>query len=166
MGAQKNRLNETVLLSTHNICFDWEMRKIFFCYALLTKVLETYNKLCALTEFEKGHWPNLEGETCNQLHWPIVETLTKWQNERMHYLVSLCTVCKDEKSSSNVSWKTPLNKHSLGHQNHMVLDTTKVTKPVFGVSDKSRLKPVSSATETSRKNWNFTCSKFGYESFQ
>ena len=30
---------ETVLLSTHNICFGWEIRKIFFCYALLTKVL-------------------------------------------------------------------------------------------------------------------------------
>ena len=39
MGAQKNRLNETVLLSTHNICFGWEIRKLFFCYALLTKVL-------------------------------------------------------------------------------------------------------------------------------
>ena len=41
-GAQKNRLNETVLLSTHNICFGWEIRKLFFCYTLLrfvTKVL-------------------------------------------------------------------------------------------------------------------------------
>ena len=39
MGAQKNRLIETVLLSTHNICFGWEMRILFFCYALLTKGL-------------------------------------------------------------------------------------------------------------------------------
>ena len=30
MDAQKNRLNETVLLSTHNICFSWEIRKIIF----------------------------------------------------------------------------------------------------------------------------------------
>ena len=29
LGAQKNRLIETVLLSTHNICFDWEIRKLF-----------------------------------------------------------------------------------------------------------------------------------------
>ena len=27
-----------VLLSTHNLCFGWEIRKVF-CYALLTKVL-------------------------------------------------------------------------------------------------------------------------------
>ena len=32
MGAQKNRLIETVLLSTHNVCFGWEeLRKLFFC---------------------------------------------------------------------------------------------------------------------------------------
>ena len=30
MGAQKNRLIETVLLSTHNICFGWEIRKLNF----------------------------------------------------------------------------------------------------------------------------------------
>ena len=30
LGAQKNRLIETVLLSTHNICFGWEIRKLFF----------------------------------------------------------------------------------------------------------------------------------------
>ena len=29
-GAQKNRLIETVLLSTHNICFGWEIKKIIF----------------------------------------------------------------------------------------------------------------------------------------
>ena len=35
----KNRLIETVLLSTHNICFGGEIRKLIFWYALLTKVL-------------------------------------------------------------------------------------------------------------------------------
>ena len=30
MGAQKNHLIETVLSSTHNICFGWEIKKIFF----------------------------------------------------------------------------------------------------------------------------------------
>ena len=30
LGAQKNRLIETVLFSTHNICFGWEIRKSFF----------------------------------------------------------------------------------------------------------------------------------------
>ena len=36
MGAEKNRLIETVLLSTHNICFGWELKKIIFQYALLS----------------------------------------------------------------------------------------------------------------------------------
>ena len=34
------------------------------------------------------------------------------------------------------------------------------TKPVFGVSEKARLKPLSSATE------NFACTKFRYDTFQ
>ena len=37
LGGQKNRLIETVLLSTHNICFGWKIRKLFFSYALLPK---------------------------------------------------------------------------------------------------------------------------------
>ena len=40
MGAKKNRLIETVLLSTHNIYFGLEIRKLNFRYALLTKVLD------------------------------------------------------------------------------------------------------------------------------
>ena len=32
-------LIETVLLSTHNISFSWEIRKLIFWYALLTKGL-------------------------------------------------------------------------------------------------------------------------------
>ena len=39
LGAQKNRLNETVLLSTHNICFVLELRKLIFNYAHLSKGL-------------------------------------------------------------------------------------------------------------------------------
>ena len=35
LGAQKNRLNETVLLSTQNICFGWDMIKSIFKYAFL-----------------------------------------------------------------------------------------------------------------------------------
>ena len=38
LGAQKNRLIETVLLSTHNICLGLEIRKKIW-YTLLTKVL-------------------------------------------------------------------------------------------------------------------------------
>ena len=45
MGAQKNRLIETVPLSTHSICFGGEIRKLFFWYALLTKVLHSVGSL-------------------------------------------------------------------------------------------------------------------------
>ena len=38
-------------------------------------------------------------------------------------------------------------------------------KPVFGVSDKVIFKPVSSATDE-LENWNFTCSKITYDTFQ
>ena len=36
LGAQKNRLIETVLLSTHNMCFCREIRIIIFSYAHLS----------------------------------------------------------------------------------------------------------------------------------
>ena len=36
LGAQKNRLIQTVLLNTHNICIGWEIRKIIFWYPLLS----------------------------------------------------------------------------------------------------------------------------------
>ena len=39
LGSQKNRLIETVLLSTHNIGFGLEIRKLFFWYTILTIVL-------------------------------------------------------------------------------------------------------------------------------
>ena len=35
LGAQDSRLIETVLLSTHNICFGSEIRKLNFRYLLL-----------------------------------------------------------------------------------------------------------------------------------
>ena len=47
LGAQKNRLIETVLLSTNNICFGQEIRKIIFKYALLSgglKYVQTYSQ--------------------------------------------------------------------------------------------------------------------------
>ena len=33
LGAQKNRLTEMVLLSTHHICFGQEIRKLFFSHS-------------------------------------------------------------------------------------------------------------------------------------
>ena len=39
LGAQKNHLNETVVLSTHNICFGGEIRKLFFNYGFLSSGL-------------------------------------------------------------------------------------------------------------------------------
>ena len=51
LGAQKNRLIETVLLSTHNICFCSEIRKMIFDYVLLTKGLDT------IFEIKRAHAP-------------------------------------------------------------------------------------------------------------
>ena len=42
VGAQKNRLIETVLLSTHNIYFAWEIRKLFRKYYLSSGALHSY----------------------------------------------------------------------------------------------------------------------------
>ena len=43
MGAQKNRLIETVLLSTHNMCFGREIRNLIFDNAILSAVLIIYD---------------------------------------------------------------------------------------------------------------------------
>ena len=40
MCAQKHRLIETILLSTHYICFGWKIRKLIFNYTLLSSGLE------------------------------------------------------------------------------------------------------------------------------
>ena len=45
MGAQTNRLIETVRLGTHSICFGWEIRKLFFCNALITKGLRKHDSI-------------------------------------------------------------------------------------------------------------------------
>ena len=39
LGTKKNRLIETVLLSTHNICFGWEIRKLICNYSYLSEGL-------------------------------------------------------------------------------------------------------------------------------
>ena len=39
LGAQKNRLREMVLLSTHNICFGWKMKKLYLINSFLSKGL-------------------------------------------------------------------------------------------------------------------------------
>ena len=39
LDAQKNHLIETVLLSTHNKCFGWEIRKLLFNYEHLSRCM-------------------------------------------------------------------------------------------------------------------------------
>ena len=45
------KIFERVLLSTNNIYFGWEIRKLFFCYTLLTKVLKVLSTEVDETEF-------------------------------------------------------------------------------------------------------------------
>ena len=61
LGTQTNRLIETVLLSTHNICFGLEIKKIGFQYALLSggllkplKVSHFIARRCLLTWHPAG----------------------------------------------------------------------------------------------------------------
>ena len=55
--VHKNRLIETVPLSTHNICFGWQIRKIILNYALLSRGLSNkymqYIHNTKYTRFEK-----------------------------------------------------------------------------------------------------------------
>ena len=46
MGAQKNSLIETVLLSTNNIMFGWELRKLFFYGTHSELKAWVYSKTC------------------------------------------------------------------------------------------------------------------------
>ena len=48
LGAQKNRLNETVLLSTQNTCFGREIRIISFYHTLLSTSIDTDNTLYSI----------------------------------------------------------------------------------------------------------------------
>ena len=48
-GCSKEPSNWDDSLSTHNICFGWEIRKLFFCYPLLTKVLILLSKFWKFT---------------------------------------------------------------------------------------------------------------------
>ena len=55
LGAQRKPLIETVLLSTHNICFGGEIRKIIFkCTLLSGGLLSLENKkVITFFQFEK-----------------------------------------------------------------------------------------------------------------
>ena len=47
-GAQKNRLIETLLLSTRNICFSWKIRNLIFNFTLLSGGLALSKLTCML----------------------------------------------------------------------------------------------------------------------
>ena len=49
LGAQKNRLIETVLLSTHNICFGLEIRKLIFHITCLSGGLTAHKILVLMS---------------------------------------------------------------------------------------------------------------------
>ena len=66
LGAQKNRLIEAVLLSTHKICFGWEIRKFIFCYALLTKVLQLMH-LMTTQKCQSIYSARSESSLCTQI---------------------------------------------------------------------------------------------------
>ena len=52
----KRSVPKTVLLSTHTICFGWEIRKLIFWYTLLTKGLKLIKKKCQQDSGWVGHF--------------------------------------------------------------------------------------------------------------
>ena len=58
LGAQTNRHIETVLLSTHYICFGWEIKKIVFQYTLLSEGLFICEFLSNVLTFNHFNWVN------------------------------------------------------------------------------------------------------------
>ena len=61
MGTQKNRLNETVLLSTQNICLSGQVRKYLqfyaqkFCYLCgLVMIVHVYFQFIPAADGDKG----------------------------------------------------------------------------------------------------------------
>ena len=54
----KNCLIETVLLSTHNICFGWEIRKLNIRYAHLTKLKSCLSPFDMYNEPSHNHCYN------------------------------------------------------------------------------------------------------------
>ena len=70
LGAQKYRLIQTFFLSTYNICFGKEIRKIIFSCAFLTEVLSISGGIfdtkqlhsCVLLVY---------GEAANSGHFPV-----------------------------------------------------------------------------------------------
>ena len=49
-SVQKNLLIVVVLLSTLNLCFGWEIKKLFFYYALFTKGMHLYLSIYIFTK--------------------------------------------------------------------------------------------------------------------
>ena len=87
LGAEKNRLIETVLLSTHNICIRCEIKKITFQYALLSGGLSVLESTFALNDnssytigpiFNKLH-RNVPKENLNKISWyTVFHQKTMW----------------------------------------------------------------------------------------
>ena len=75
LGAQKNNLIETVLLSIHNICFGWEIRNLIFWYTLLTKVLfRWWHHFLFLDNIEKFK------KNSSQKFWILLKILWKMEH--------------------------------------------------------------------------------------
>ena len=71
LDAQKNRFIETVLLSTHNICFGLEIKKIVLQYTLLSGGLFIYqpkNMLGGIRKSRLGSEPKYCGYSVHFLY--------------------------------------------------------------------------------------------------
>ena len=85
LGAQKNRLIEMVLWSTHNLCFGWEPRKLIYTFSILSgsmsliKQQKIHTKKDFLqfqkkmhTELNVSFWSSSPGSLLFAMLWKII----------------------------------------------------------------------------------------------
>ena len=97
LDAQKNRLNETILLSTHNICFGLERWKLY----LMTHFYVEIWRKCTCTHRVGGNWKRYQ-------------QLTKADKKsiEMVFSIAICRQCGN-KWQSKTLFQTIFNLHSL-----------------------------------------------------
>ena len=110
LGAQKNCLIETVLLSTYNICLGWEIRKTIFIYTLLSGGLiwVCHEKTCTvesrkfkvlgtsdfIRSIESSNYREVDIRIYNPQKWIIIS----------FFQSNTCFVCVKETSQGDVSF--------------------------------------------------------------
>ena len=151
LGAQKNRLIKTVLLSTHNICFGWEIRKIIFSYSLLSGGLLLHMQIC---QQQRLRWITQSHQGfCCKGWWRLKSKLRPLAQKNSCASTSRATLCY-----SKTCHKLPLKRRpKIGFQDrlslnagqkycrmpHLALNNNQSLRPLFCLFLRGRLRQIS-----------------------